>query len=398
MPEDPKLPAGLKVARTPSGGFRFELPRPRGAVLGAAVGVPFLLFFMGFALFLAWSWWHQARGGGVGLFGLLFAIPFVAFPLAGIYGILCAAFGHQALEVDDRAITRCSRLPPLPESRKVIRLEEITALAVDESQGSKGGVSHYLAIKAGKKEHRVAEGLSREALEWLGARVAALADRARDPSAAGRSLTATLEADLLRDRLETGEVTPEDLDQVEADEPPPGDAGIEVIERGRGLLRLKLAGRGGRSLLVGGASWVLIVGGGVVVAVLSYLRVISGDQVPLAGCIGITLFWSVGIVMMLIGLRQRTLVEELEIRPEGVDWRARSILGTNSRSISGRGIRLSQNVSYTENYQPVYHLRLTAPDGRMVKFAGNLKPEAQAWLLAHIGKALGPEAVENDQT
>ena len=42
--------------------------------------------------------------------------------------------------------------------------------------------------------------------------------------------------------------------------------------------------------------------------------------------------------------------------------------------------------------------RIDEPGGRFVKFAGNLSPAAQGWLMAHIAKALGPESVENART
>jgi len=398
MPDEPKLPEGLVVARTPSGGFRFELPRPRGALLGAIIGIPFCGVFV-------------AAGGGV-LYGavtdgktpwpmLAFMSVFFLFwsgiPLLMILAMLHAAFGRQALEIDDRALTRCSRLPPLPEWRRAIPIETVTALAVDESRG-KSGTTHYLAVKTGKKERRLAAGLDRQALEWLGARVAALADRARGTPADGQTLTATLEADLLRDRLEVGEVRSEDLLQVDAAEPPPEGSGIEVIPGGRGCLRLRLAGRGGRFFLGFSAAWLALVGLFTAALALSALGVIGGDRAPWFVGLVLVPFWAVGVGLLLAGLRQRTLVEELEVRPEGVSWQARSILGTSSQTLSGKGLGLSQKVSYEQNYQPVYHLRLTEPGGRFVKFAGNLSPAAQGWLMAHIAKALGPESVENART
>lgn len=392
MHEEPKLPDGLKVERTPSGGWRFELPRPKGALLGAVIGIPFCSVFV-------------AAGGGV-LYGafadgktpwpmLAFMSVFFLFwsglPLLMVLALLYAAFGRQALEIDDRALVSCSRLAPLPEWRRTILLETITALAVDESHG-KSGTTHYLAVKTGKRERRLAAGLERQALEWLAARVAMLADQARGGPAAGRALTATLEADLLRDRLETGEVRPEDLLRVEAGEPPPEGSGIELVEQRHGLLRLRLAGRGGRFFLGFAAAWLALVGLFTAVTALSFLGVIGGDRAPWFVLLLLVPFWAVGIGLLLAGLRQRTLVEELEIRPESASWQARSVLGTSSQALSGTGLGLSQKVSYEQNYQPVYHLRLTEPGGRFIKFAGNLKPEAQAWLMARIAAALGPPA------
>ena len=57
MSPESRIPEGLKIERTPSGGFRFELPRPKWAWVGLVFAVPFLLFFMGFAIFWIWGWW-----------------------------------------------------------------------------------------------------------------------------------------------------------------------------------------------------------------------------------------------------------------------------------------------------------------------------------------------------
>lgn len=395
MSDEPNVPPGLKIERTPSGGFRFELPRPAGALIGAILAVPFLGIFVVLGLGLLISAFAEGKTPAPMLVFLCFFFAiWSGVPLLILLGLLRAAFGKRALEVDDRAIARCLRLPPLPESRKVIALEEIAALAVDESRGSKGGVTRYLAVKTARKEHKLAEGLDREALEWLAARVAMLADRARGPGAAalsgGKTLTQTLEADLLRDKFETGEVAPEDLAKVDATEAPPEGAGIEVLGHGRDRLAIRLAGRGGGFFLFFATFWLLITG--AVTAGFVFGGALKGKEafflVPF-----FALFWAIGIGVLLVGLRQRTLVERLEFRPGSVCWEARSLLGTSARTLSG-DLKLSQAVSYEQNYQPVYHLRVTAADGQKIKFAGNLKREAQVWLLAHAGAALGAGAVD----
>jgi hypothetical protein len=393
MPDDPKIPEGFKVERTAAGGFRFDLPRPAGAIIGAVAAVPFMCVWYGM---LVWFF----RDGVLSpkepwqlrLFLSLFMIPFWVVPLWGLYGALRAALGRRALEVDDRAITNCVRLPPLPESRKPIALEDVTALAVDELRGSKGGVTRYLAVRTAGKEHRLAEGLDSEALEWLAARVAMLADRARGGAAAagGKTLAGTLAADLRCDRIEAGEAGPEDLARTDVGEAPPEDSGIDVLESGRDRLAVRLAGRGGGFFLFFAVMWLGLIGLFTAIMALVALGAIRGKvhgDSPLYAFLFLLPFWAIGIGMLLVGLRQRTLVERLEFRPGSVSWEARSVLGTSARALEG-DLQLSEAESYRQNNRPVYHLRVTAPDGRKIKFAGNLKREAQVWLMARIAAVL----------
>lgn len=390
------VPAGLRVSRTASGGFRFDLPRPKLAWLQAAVGAPFLLAFMGGAAFMASGALSDAKApGGSRVFMALFMIPFLLVPLVVFCALLRRALGRQALEADERGLVLCRRLPPLAESRRRIPLEEVTGVTVDAARASKGGAAHFLRVKTARKEHCLGQGLGRPALEWLGARVAALADAARAGAGGGRPLLEVFEADLTSDRFESGEVRAEDLARVELTAAPPAGSGVEVLEQERGVLRLRLAGRGGGFFLFFAAFWMAIVGGITVMVVLTWLGVLPAKEPP-PWPVGLFLvpFWAIGIGVFLAGLRQKTLVETLDVRRDQVTWEARSALGSSARALAGAGLRLTQEVSYQQNYQPVYHLRVADGAGRAIKFAGNLKPEAQVWLLAKVGAALGPGAAE----
>ncbi len=383
------IPEGLEIERTPSGGFRFELPRPKWAWVGLIFGLPFMLLFMGFAIFWIWGWCHQAPSVGVAVGGALFGSLFVLVPLGVLYAALKAAFGRQHLEVDGREISITSQLPPLPPSRKRIPLGEVTGIVVDDLRGSKGGVRHYLNIKTAKKERHVGEGLERPVLEWLAARLAALAGRGDGNES---DLLAVFEADRRSDHLEAAPTAEAALAAAgeEGLGAPPEKSGITVLEAGRGLLRLKLQAKGGKGLTCFGVAWLAITG--TVTAGFAWAMVsgnTQGDPPPLYFIIPfMAIFWAIGVGMLLAGLRQRSLLEHIEIRRGEVSWQATSILGARQRTLSGRGMRIERAESYQQNEQPVYHLRITCPGEEPIKFAGNVAAAGQGWLLARIGAEL----------
>ncbi len=385
-----QLPEGLKVERTASGGFRFELPRPKWAWVVALIGIPFMCGFIAAGLgflreFVSDAPWPFA------LFGVVFMIFWTAGPLLAIVHIVKIAFGRHALEVSERELVLCLHLPPLPESRRRIPLSKVTAVTVESSRGRRRHGDHCMSVKAGRRTYRVGIGLERPALEWLAARTAALAAHGGAQGEGGKGLMAVFEADRRRDRLmaaaEGGEVAspPEEVEIG----PPPEGSGITVVDEGRGRLALQLKARGGGFFLFFAAVWLGFITLFTLVAAFADMKDSGGDVAP-KWMIALFLlpFWAVGIGMLLAGLRQRTLVERIEVRDGEVSWQARSVLGARQKTLRGRGMGLSRHESYRQNEQPVYHLRITCPGEKPIKFAGNVKPEGQAWLVARLAREL----------
>ncbi|HOX07349.1 MAG TPA: hypothetical protein PK280_13175 [Planctomycetota bacterium] len=390
MPDESKPPTGLRVERTAAGGFRFDLPRPPRAVRGAVVSTLFLAALTGILGYFARDW---AQGMSVGF--LCAAAAYGAFLAFALYCVVGGCFGRNALEVGPGELVICRTLPLAAEKSRVIPLREVTAVKVDTVISSGGEeLWPHLVVKTAAKEHLFGMGLGRPALEWIGARVAALADLASG-AAGAVTLQGSFEASVLAGRQPEDQPPPELLAELAARGLSAGDSekfGIQVVEQTPRALRLRLAARGGRSMMLFGAVWTLGVGLMTVVSVLSLLGLISGDRPPWFLPFVFAGFLAIGIALFLAGLRARTLVEDLEVRPGEFRRQARSILGRRDESISGPGLRVSRRESHKENDRPVYHLRVTAPDGHRVKFAGNVEPDGQLWLMARIAAVLEPEA------
>jgi hypothetical protein len=391
MADEPKMPEGLKVERTATGGFRFELPPERGRWAHLILGLPFTAAFGGFALFWAWTWWHQSKSGGQRLFGMIFVLPFLAVALFMLRRILLSVFGRNSLEVDAEAVSICRRTP-LFETRRRLPLAEIVSVTAD-TQHSDDSRLEYLAIKTAKKEHRVAKGMDRESIEWLGGRIAALADAARAGGTGSPGLIEVFERDLRADRFEDGKVRAEDIRELQAsDQPPPADSGLEVLEQRSDVLRLRIAAKGGGMLILFGVVWTLFTGGILIPLWLSGKSSpgIPGWVLPL---IAIT-FVSIGLLVLGIGLGLTSLVEEIEFRPGRVACSKRSRFGTKTKQLTGPGLTISRQAGYQQNTMSAGALSITNSAGQRLGVGGGLPAAAQLWLAARAGAVLGSLALD----
>jgi hypothetical protein len=394
MPDAAKPPAGLKVERTAAGGFRFDLPRPPRAIRGAITSTLILTAMTAGAAYLARDW---APGMSPGF--LCAAAGYGAFLLFALYCVVGGCFGRNALEVNPDALVICRRLPLSAERRREVPLREVTAVKVNTvmSAGQEELWPH-LVVKTERKEHIFGMGLERPAIEWIGARVAALADRARSPAGSGAPIEDGFDASVRAGRQVQDQPQPGHLAELAARELSVGEReefGIQVSEQGPKVLRLRLAARGGRNLLVFGSIWTLCILAGLTVFILSRMGMIesSGGAPPPWPALALLLVGlAVGAGLLAAGVRARTLVEDLEVRPGEFRRQARSALGTKDESLSGSELQVSRHETYKENDRPIYHLRVTAPDGRCMKFAGNVRPDGQLWLMARITAVLNPDA------
>ncbi|HOX07350.1 MAG TPA: hypothetical protein PK280_13180 [Planctomycetota bacterium] len=392
MTEEPSIPAGLKVERTASGAWRFALPRERGWWGAIFPGIPVAMVFGGFTAYWIWMWWHQSKHNTQRLVGMIFVLPFVAAVIFMFRGIWLTLFGRNSLEVDAEAVSIC-RSTPLFETRRRLRLTEVLSVTADVQRG-KSLRTDYLAIKTAKKEHRVAEGLDRESIEWLGARISALADAARTEGGPGApGLLAVFERDLRSDRFEEGKVRAEDVRELQAEAgPPPTGSGIEVLEERGDCLRLRVAAGSGGPLIFFGTVWTIFTGGILLGVWLAGARSPETPAwtLPLVGIP----FVGVGLLVLGLGLRMKTMVEELEFRPGEVIRSARSIFGARTERLAGTGLTLRREESYRQNEVPVYRLCIADATGRHIRFAGGMRADAQLWLSARAGAILGSLALD----
>ncbi len=164
-------PEGLTLTRTPEGRFR----------IGYRWGSPLVHVVQGlmsagvFGHMIYMSARRFTQGGGSDNFIWILTGEALAF-LFLTWLSLRGAFGRHAIEFDAGGVTKCFRLPPLPERRTLYRAEEITALKVASFERAKPGdrSPRWLQVNMGTRERPLVTGIPVEQLEWMRERIAAV--------------------------------------------------------------------------------------------------------------------------------------------------------------------------------------------------------------------------------
>jgi hypothetical protein len=170
-PSAGSVPEGLEVKQTPEGRFRIEY-RWGSPLLQVAQGL-ISVGVLGHMIYLSARRFTQ--GGGSDKFIWFLAAEALVFLLLA-RSALRSAFGRHAIEFDAGGVTKCFRLPPLPERRTLYRAEEITALKVTTFERAKPGdrSPRWLQVNMGTRERPLVTGIPVEQLEWMRERIAAV--------------------------------------------------------------------------------------------------------------------------------------------------------------------------------------------------------------------------------
>jgi len=177
-------PEGLEVRQLPEGGFRIEY-RWRNPVLLAAYSL-FSLGTFGHLLYSSVRRFTEGAGSEKHIWFLL--VEALLF-LVVLWLTLRSMFGRHALEFDAGGITRCFRLPPLPERRKHIRGEDLKGLRVATLERAKpfDRSPRWLEADVAGKRVMLATGLSLPHLEWLKERISAVLESQAEVNGPGCS-------------------------------------------------------------------------------------------------------------------------------------------------------------------------------------------------------------------
>lgn len=158
------VPEGLELSRTPEGSLRVSYGC-RNPFLIAISGASTL----GMGAYLIYSSAQRFSQGSGTVSHIWFPVAYALLFLFLLWITLRGIFGRHALEVDAGGITKCFRLPPLPERRKHLRAEDIQTLRVATLERAKPGdrSPRWLEADVAGKRVILAMNLAVPQLEWL---------------------------------------------------------------------------------------------------------------------------------------------------------------------------------------------------------------------------------------
>ncbi len=170
------------------------------------------------------------------------------------------------------------------------------------------------------------------------------------------------------------------------------ETGIEILEEAPARFAVRIA-RGQASALpyVGAAfaGLTLALTGGLLLG-----NPEGSDPLPLHIILPVLgFFWLMLIGVLLFAVRQRTLIQTVEVRGDRVEFHAHSALGRKEKWLSGPGLKVDRRVVYNmyrrRHGPPVsfYRIRITGPEGR-VKFGTGIPDDIQRWLMRKLTRAI----------
>jgi hypothetical protein len=166
-----EVPRILNVRQLADGRFRVEYHLRTNVM-----SVLSMLFSMGTSAYLLYTWVSRYMNKPEGERRLWFLVLGIVVLGGGIWMMLRVILGRRALEFDVEGVTRCFRLPPLPERRKHFRVEDISKLHVTTFEHAKPGDNspRWLEAIVNGKQVMLVIGLDVSTLEWIRSRVQAV--------------------------------------------------------------------------------------------------------------------------------------------------------------------------------------------------------------------------------
>jgi hypothetical protein len=396
------IPSGLRVERTGSGGWRFELPPAEVAWYRDLFAFLVMAACFGILAYLAsrefWprppAWVEEAAAERASLyFGLANASIWVAIFLVRLGTVLFQRLGRRDILVEKGTFSKGFRLPIVGRfSTGTFKLSDFADMVVI-SQRVRNRATHYLDLSFVWHHQRVGKGLKRPVLEWLGWRIAELTDEHFASRATTRSMLARFAASEVLHRLGSGETASADLIAKTRGCQLEPTSGMEIQEQSGGFLRLRLAGKPDRgpAMMLFAAFCIFLMVPFWAISHLPEVRKWDAPELLGAGVAGGLLVCALG--MAAFAAKRRLKSEELEVRVGEVYWRARSLLGITSATIGGLRLELSREVEFNGLDEPITSLVVTAESGRRIKFARNRPAAEHLWIMRQVVGVLGQDCL-----
>jgi hypothetical protein len=402
----PALPTDIVVTELPDGGVRYVFPRRDlgGLRYVGLVPLAFGLFFAGFAV----SWTAGvvqdlvAPGGGVGWFGILFALWGVPFIVAGLMmagaGMLILA-GHSEVQVRRGRLwaMECAGWLRWPRSRRVenIRRFKVTLKAPSDPEESppEGQMASFLGglgvILVECDKGTPLWLAPAYPLDWLRALADELARRCQTVTDTGEPTPApAVQEEVVK--VESGVVQ-----QTVEDQPPGSRAVLE--EHADGVtITLPPAGvwRGSKGLFMFSLLWNAIMA--VITAMVVGIHIFADQpQGPDAGGallfgLVITLFWAIGAATVLAAVNMGRRRAVLAVVRDRLLVLQTGLFGTKRREWERAEVRhVGVGPSgLSVNERPVLELQLRPREGAQVGLLAGRDEEELHWIATRLRRAL----------